>query len=69
MENVRVGQQPDFTAAAHGLRVAANNLDLCPNLPAVDGGAGLVRRMDRMLDQMALLHRKFDDLDRKVDVS
>lgn len=69
MENALGRQQPDFSAAADGLRVAAGHLDLCSNLPAVDGGATIVRRMDAMLERMELLHRKFDDLSRKVDVS
>lgn len=62
-------RQPDFPAAADGLRLVADQLALCPNLPALDAGAELMRRMDLMLEQQRLLNEKFDDLDRKMNIS
>jgi hypothetical protein len=38
-------------------------------LPALDAGAELMRRMDLMLEQQRLLNEKFDDLDRKMNIS
>jgi hypothetical protein len=69
MDNPLGRQQPDFAAAADGLRVAASHLDRCPNLPAVNGGTVLIERMDAVLEQLSLLRRDFGDLSRKVDVS
>lgn len=61
--------QPDFSAAASGLRLAAEHLARCPNIPALDAGAELMRRMDMMLEQQRLLSAKIDSLERTVIVS
>ncbi|ATY65973.1 hypothetical protein A9K55_002150 [Cordyceps militaris] len=67
--------QPDFTAAASGLRLAAQHLELCHNIPALDAGT-LLLRIDQILEQqrlmseqLGLLNRKFDDLHHTVTVS
>ncbi|KAM3496865.1 hypothetical protein MY11210_009725 [Beauveria gryllotalpidicola] len=59
--------QPDFAAAASGLRLAAEHLARCPNIPAMDAGAELMRRMDLMLEQIRSLNGKFDSLSGKFD--
>lgn len=59
--------QPDFSQVAHNFRDAATHFERCGNLPAVDGGARLMQRMDAVLEQLALLNRKVDGLDRRMD--
>ncbi|KAM4060292.1 hypothetical protein HRG_002104 [Hirsutella rhossiliensis] len=61
-------RQPDFSTAAGALRLAAEHLELCDNLPAVDGGARLAQRMDAVLEQLTMLNRKVDGIDRRMDV-
>ena len=60
-------QQPNFVNAAGGLRQAADQLELCPNLPSVDSGYGLIQRMDAVLASLGQLNQKVDTLDGKVD--
>lgn len=69
MEQQLLREQPNFSTAAGGLRLAADHLELCEHLPAVDGGARLIQRMDAVLEQLTLLNRKVDTLDRKVVIS
>ncbi|QLI67984.1 uncharacterized protein G6M90_00g051180 [Metarhizium brunneum] len=59
-------QQPDFEAAARALEVVVDNVKLCSNIPAVDSGAALERKMDALMEQMVLFNRKLDALDSKV---
>lgn len=61
--------QPDFSRVAHDLRDAADHFERCGNLPAVDGGARLMQRMDAILEQLTLLNRKVDGLDRRMTVA
>ncbi|KAM3520382.1 hypothetical protein NHJ13051_006905 [Beauveria bassiana] len=62
-------EQPDFSAAASGLRLAAEHLERCPNIPALDAGAELMRRMDMMLEQQRLLSAKIDSVEQTVIIS
>ncbi|KAM3445448.1 hypothetical protein MY3296_010193 [Beauveria thailandica] len=55
-------EQPDFSAVASGLMLAAEHLARCPNIPALDAGAELMRRMDMMLEQQRLLSAKIDSV-------
>ncbi|KAF4513228.1 hypothetical protein G6O67_000526 [Ophiocordyceps sinensis] len=65
----QVLDQPDFSRVAHDLRDAADHFERCGNLPAVDGGARLMQRMDAILEQLTLLNRKVDGLDRRMTVA
>ncbi|KAM3429631.1 hypothetical protein MY4824_008153 [Beauveria thailandica] len=60
-------EQPDFSAVASGLRLAAEHLARCPNVPALDAGAELMRRMDMMLEQQRLLSEQQRLLSAKID--
>lgn len=60
-------QQPDFINATSSLRQAANQLELCSNLPSVDAGYGLIQRMDAVLASLGQLNQKVDTLDGKVN--
>ncbi|KAF4585429.1 hypothetical protein GQ602_004734 [Ophiocordyceps camponoti-floridani] len=50
---------------------AADHLERCGNLPAVDGGIRLMERMDMMMDRLIALeqtiNRRFDRVERRVD--
>ncbi|KAM4060281.1 hypothetical protein HRG_002126 [Hirsutella rhossiliensis] len=63
--------QPDFSEAAGGLRTAADHLDRCRNLPAVDGGARLAETLQTVLERIGALERtmqrRFDQVDRRMD--
>ncbi|PNY28871.1 Uncharacterized protein TCAP_01205 [Tolypocladium capitatum] len=59
--------QPDFGTISGNFDALSEQFALCANLPAVDGSARLMQRMDAVLEQLTLLNRKVDILDRKVD--
>ncbi|OWT42345.1 hypothetical protein VFPPC_18534 [Pochonia chlamydosporia 170] len=42
-------QQPDFSVAAGGLRLAADNLELCQNIPGVDDGRRQLQATERLM--------------------
>ena len=44
--------QPDFIAAAHALRAVGNELEKCPNLPAIQGGDAILTAIQDMSQQM-----------------
>ncbi|PNY20398.1 Uncharacterized protein TCAP_07424 [Tolypocladium capitatum] len=67
MEQNAALRQPNFSVAAGGLRLAAEHLELCENLPSVDGGARLMQTMDAVLVQLTLLNQKVDGLDRRME--
>ncbi|PFH58397.1 hypothetical protein XA68_13738 [Ophiocordyceps unilateralis] len=78
MEHDAVPHPPDFPFAADGLRRAADQLERCAHLPAVDGGIqtmqmlqALMERFDRLEHNMRRefvgLGERIDALDRKVD--
>ncbi|KAF4595315.1 hypothetical protein GQ602_000928 [Ophiocordyceps camponoti-floridani] len=69
MEHGAAPRQPNFSTAAGGLRLAAEHLELCGNLPAVDGGARLHDTLQAVLEQLAQINRGLRDLDRKITVS
>ncbi|XP_044724242.1 uncharacterized protein HRG_02138 [Hirsutella rhossiliensis] len=67
----RARQQPDFSQVAHNFRDAAEHFERCENLPAVDGGARLLERMELMMERFTALeqtmNRRFDQVDRRMD--
>ncbi|KAM3540797.1 hypothetical protein MY1884_009760 [Beauveria asiatica] len=65
----RAVNQPDFLAAASSLRLVADNLALCANMPAVDSGQQILRALARMDEKLARMDEKLDALNRKVDAS
>ncbi|POR32795.1 Uncharacterized protein TPAR_07003 [Tolypocladium paradoxum] len=67
MEAERGAQQPNFGTISGSFDALSEQFALCANLPAVDGSARLMQRMDAVLEQLTLLNRKVDGLDRKVD--
>ncbi|KAM4065518.1 hypothetical protein HRG_012872 [Hirsutella rhossiliensis] len=80
MEHDQVSRQPNFSTAAGGMRLVAEHLELCENLPAVEGGARLMQRMDTILERLATMEQamrrgfldvgqRVDALDRKVTVT
>ncbi|KAF4585957.1 hypothetical protein GQ602_005262 [Ophiocordyceps camponoti-floridani] len=80
MEHDAALPPPDFPIAADGLRRAAEQLERCANLPAVDSGVhtmqmmqALLQRFDRLEQSMrrgfADLGERMDALDRKVTIS
>ncbi|PHH74940.1 hypothetical protein CDD82_4705 [Ophiocordyceps australis] len=74
-------RQPDFPTAARAMKVVADQLEMCVNLPAVDHGArleamfqviidrlgALERRMDTMESKMNTMESKMDTMERKID--
>jgi uncharacterized coiled-coil protein SlyX len=56
-------RQPNFTQAAGGLRLVADQLELCSNLPAVDGGARIGEVMDAVLASLAQLNQRMTNLE------
>lgn len=80
MERGATTSPPDFPLAAEGLRLAANQLERCAHLPAVDNGThvmqmmqALMERFGRMEQEMrqgfADLRERVNALDRKVTIS
>lgn len=80
MEHDAVLHPPDFPIAADGLRRAADQLERCAHLPAVDGGVhtmqmmqALMERFDRLEHNMrrgfADLGERMEALDQKVTIS
>lgn len=62
----RATRQPDFAAAAGAFRLVADNLDLCPNVPALDDGDRIMRMLAELRD---LVNDRFNVLNRKLDAS
>ncbi|KAF4585672.1 hypothetical protein GQ602_004977 [Ophiocordyceps camponoti-floridani] len=64
-------EQPDFGQVAHSFRHAADHLERCGNLPAVDGGARLMQAMETIMERLTTLeqtmNRRFDQVERRVD--
>ncbi|RCI11365.1 hypothetical protein L249_7665 [Ophiocordyceps polyrhachis-furcata BCC 54312] len=58
---------PNFPTAADGLRKAAEQLELCDHLPAVDNGVRMLQKMDAIMDRLDQLGQKVEALDQKVD--
>ncbi|PFH58159.1 hypothetical protein XA68_14082 [Ophiocordyceps unilateralis] len=71
MDNARQGllPQPNFTHAADSLRIVAENLQLCDNLPSVDAGGQLLAMMQTLLDRFARLERRFDGLEQRISIT
>ncbi|KAF4589397.1 hypothetical protein GQ602_003286 [Ophiocordyceps camponoti-floridani] len=78
MEHNTVPHPPDFPFAADGLRRAADQLERCVHLPAVDGGIqtmqmlrALMERFDRLEHnirrEIGGLGERIEALDQKVD--
>ncbi|EQK97855.1 hypothetical protein OCS_06432 [Ophiocordyceps sinensis CO18] len=68
--------QPDFGSISGSFDTLSRQFALCGNLPAVDGGARLADRMDRMeglLQQMSRTLQRVDEglvgLTRRMDIS
>ncbi|TWU70530.1 hypothetical protein ED733_000049 [Metarhizium rileyi] len=45
-------QQPDFFDAARGLRAAADNLELCQNIPGVKDGQRYIQTLERLMTHL-----------------
>ncbi|KJZ68489.1 hypothetical protein HIM_12119 [Hirsutella minnesotensis 3608] len=69
MNAERQRPQPDFPLAAESLRSVAEQLERCGNLPAVDGGAHLVDRMDRMEALLREIRGMLHGMSRRMDAS
>ncbi|RCI12718.1 hypothetical protein L249_0509 [Ophiocordyceps polyrhachis-furcata BCC 54312] len=61
----RTVHQPNFTVMANGLRTAAEALQLCENLPSVDG-ARLSNIMQTLSDRLDGLERKVDGMEKRM---
>ncbi|QUC16016.1 uncharacterized protein UV8b_00257 [Ustilaginoidea virens] len=63
--------QPDFLEVASGLRVAADHLERCRNLPAEDDGARMAHTLQTMLERIDAMernmNRRFDQVERRMD--
>jgi hypothetical protein len=44
--------QPDFSLMARGAETISRQLELCGNLPAIDGGAAILTRLDHFIIQV-----------------
>lgn len=62
-------RQPDFGRLASNFRDIGDHVERFVNLPAVDGGAQLITRMDVILEEIRLLRGEVRTLDRKVTIS
>ncbi|KJZ69095.1 hypothetical protein HIM_11518 [Hirsutella minnesotensis 3608] len=58
--------QPDFGRISESLGSLSDQFALCANLPAVDGGAGIMRSLETITNQLTLLNRKVDAMDRRI---
>ncbi|PFH54914.1 hypothetical protein XA68_11909 [Ophiocordyceps unilateralis] len=64
----RVPPQPNFPLAADNLRSVAEQLERCENLPAVDGGARLGDRIERMEALLREIRGMLQGMHRRMDV-
>ncbi len=66
MDAERALPQPSFGHISESFGALSEQFALCANLPAVDGGAGLMRSLETITNQLVQLNRKVDAVDRKV---
>ncbi len=66
MNAERALPQPSFGHISESFGALSEQFALCANLPAVDGGAGLMRSLETITNQLVQLNRKVDAVDRKV---
>lgn len=58
--------QPSFGQISESFGALSEQFALCANLPAVDGGAGLMRSLDTITNQLVLLNQRMETMDRKI---
>jgi len=66
MNAERALPQPNFGHISQSFGALSEQFALCPNLSAVDGGAGLMRSLETITTQLVLLNRKVDAMDRRI---
>lgn len=66
MESPPLRRQPDFGMISNGFGAIATEFSLFPNLPAVDRGVALQETLQAVLEQLRLLNRKVDGVDRRL---
>ncbi|OAQ57386.1 hypothetical protein VFPBJ_11754 [Purpureocillium lilacinum] len=67
MNAERALPQPSFGHISESFGALSEQFALCANLPAVDGGAGLMRSLETITNQLVQLNRKVDAVDRKME--
>ncbi|KAM3505687.1 hypothetical protein MY11210_007877 [Beauveria gryllotalpidicola] len=64
--DTEIGRQPDFAAIRRHLHELGEELGLCENIPALDGGAELTRTMRSMMQQLTAVREGLADLKEMV---
>lgn len=58
--------QPSFGLISESFGALSEQFALCANLPAVDGGAGLMRSLETITNQLVLLNQRMETMDRRI---
>ncbi len=65
----QAAQQPDFGRLASNFRDIGEHVARFANLPAVDGGARLMSRMDTILEEIRLLRGEVRTMGLKMTIT